>query len=479
MGLEAGVIACVLLLLIGVWSRASLPPLQWLFVPAAVTGGLVGLGLVQLALHVGSTGMSDVALGLTDELRGWPGWLIAVVFAGLLLDRPKERGGNAGRGREVLRAGTMVWIIVVGQIAVGFGAIWFLQRQDPAALSAIGHIIEAGFAGGHGTAAAVGEVYTQLGQPTMRDYCMFSATIGLIYSVLSGVLFVNIAIRLGWAKSSVLHHRATSGLEQRDAPPAAARAPIAGDVIDPMVWAIMLVALAMLTGSIVQSGFTSVVNIVDAVIATEPGATVRAATAADYTPASDVLGKLHNLPLFLFTLIGGGIVRTLMQWCGVADLIDASAVKRVVGIAMEFLIVAAICSLRIEAITGVLRPLLIMCAVGAVWCAICLFILSPWILPRRYWFELGIINYGMSTGTTAQGMMLLRMIDPELDRGAAETYALAAPLSAPFIGGGMITVLLPVILDRFGAGGIAIAGGVVVGVLLMLAIWLRRPRRSG
>ena len=38
------------------------------------------------------------------------------------------------------------------------------------------------------------------------------------------------------------------------------------------------------------------------------------------------------------------------------------------------------------------------------------------------------------------------MVDPELQSGAAEDYALAAPISAPFVGGGIITIALPLLL---------------------------------
>jgi ESS family glutamate:Na+ symporter len=83
---------------------------------------------------------------------------------------------------------------------------------------------------------------------------------------------------------------------------------------------------------------------------------------------------------------------------------------------------------------------------GVIWTGFCLLVLSKWILPRAYWFELGLINYGMSTGTTATGFVLLRVIDPELESGAAEDYALAAPLSSPFIGGGILTIALPLLV---------------------------------
>jgi ESS family glutamate:Na+ symporter len=101
-----------------------------------------------------------------------------------------------------------------------------------------------------------------------------------------------------------------------------------------------------------------------------------------------------------------------------------------------------------------------------------LLLISRWLLPSEHWFQLGLINYGMSTGTTATGFVLLRMIDPELDSGAAEDYALAAPLSAPFIGGGMITIALPLlVLERI---NIAIPALVIAGIVSAMIFVGRR-----
>ena len=63
------------------------------------------------------------------------------------------------------------------------------------------------------------------------------------------------------------------------------------------------------------------------------------------------------------------------------------------------------------------------------------------------------------------------MVDAELESGAAEDYALAAPLSAPFIGGGMLTVALPLlVLERFSIAWPAILISVVVIALIVIGI---------
>jgi glutamate:Na+ symporter, ESS family len=103
-------------------------------------------------------------------------------------------------------------------------------------------------------------------------------------------------------------------------------------------------------------------------------------------------------------------------------------------------------------------------------------VLSRWILPKEHWFQLGLINYGMSTGTTATGFVLLRVVDPELRTQAAEDYALAAPFSAPFIGGGMITVALPLlVLERVPIWASCIVTASIVVGLILLGLRLSNP----
>ena len=160
-----------------------------------------------------------------------------------------------------------------------------------------------------------------------------------------------------------------------------------------------------------------------------------------------------GLPLFMFTLIGGWLVRDLMRLLGVAHLIDPHTIRRLVAAAMEFLIVAAIASLNLTLVAQAIVPLSILLAVAFFWTALCLVRIGRRLLPRDYWFELGLINYGMSTGVTASGLMLLRVVDQDLDSGAAEDYALAAPLSSPFVGGGLVTVVvIPHMLKNLGVG---------------------------
>ena len=217
---------------------------------------------------------------------------------------------------------------------------------------------------------------------------------------------------------------------------------IRAEIIDPLAFQLCLLAAAFGIGYAIQQAFLLLVG--------------------RFSDAQ-TMEYIGNIPLFLFTLLGGWTLREGMHLAGIGHLIDPPSINRLTGIAMEILIVAALATLRIEAAAEYLWPVVILLVVGCAWCVFCLVWLSRQLLPREYWFELGLINYGMSTGTTAQGLMLLRIVDPDLESSAAEDYAAAAPLSAPFIGGGVLTVLgIPMALSAVGYAPVIIACGVLM-----------------
>ena len=176
--------------------------------------------------------------------------------------------------------------------------------------------------------------------------------------------------------------------------------------------------------------------------------------------------------MFLFTLLGGLAVRRGLDLSRWGHLIDGDSIRRLTAGAMEFLVVAAIASLRLDAVLALAGPLAVLIVLAVGWTAVCLLWIGRRVLPGDRWMELGLINYGMSTGTTATGLLLLRMVDKDLESGAAEDYALAAPLAAPFIGGGLLTLMMPLLLEFVSRGVVAavalatVVGLVVLGVLL-------------
>lgn len=470
--MEAAALAACGLLLFGALLRARIGWLQRALIPASVAGGLVGLVLVQLARRLDvptaveetssgwSTVVNWVAVACPSELSGWPGWLIAVVFAGLLLDRPArmDRGG----WRRVMAAGVMVWVIILGQVALGLLATWLIiQPLYPEIPAGFGLLIETGWAGGHGTAAAMGGVFRDtVGWEQGADLGVFMATVGLGWSVVSGIAWTNLAVRRGWTRVSIdkLNTSGRGALEPIDQRPVIGRGVIRSDVLDPLVFQVLILAMAFLVGM----GASWAVKAVG----------LELVGGLQGQVADETIAKLQrsvgNLPLFLFTLLGGLAIRRGLDLSGWGHLVDGDSIRRLTSVAMEFLVVAAIASLKLDAVLELAGPLTVLIVLAVIWTAICLLWIGRRVLPADRWMELGLINYGMSTGTTATGLLLLRMVDKDLESGAAEDYALAAPLSAPFIGGGLLTLMMPLLLEFVSLGVVAaVASASVVGLVLL------------
>ncbi len=468
------------LLLLGVMLRQYVSLFRWLFIPASVVAGMLGLFAIQLGLHLrkGHVGegarldWSPLIQELSQQLSGWPGWLIAVVFAGMLLERKPSSAKDSAK--RVGQQGLMVWIIVLGETAIGLVVTWLIVQNFYDVPNSFGMLIETGFAGGHGTAAAMGEVFAhpRVQLANGKDLGMLMATCGLVYGIVSGILWTNVGVRRGWVGKPMEPKGRAVELAASSESGTASRNPIGfsrieKETIDPLLFQVVILACAFGIGLAMQAGVMSVANLFDGISDAIEVDAAQAQLSKRLTVSSIV-----DFPLFIYTMFGGLIVRKLLAWFGQEDRVDGQTVNRLTATAMDILVVAAIASLNLQAVAAMIVPFSILFVTGGIWAAICLLLISRWLLPSEHWFQLGLINYGMSTGTTATGFVLLRMIDPELDSGAAEDYALAAPLSAPFIGGGMITIALPLlVLEKV---HIAIPGLVIVGVVVAMIVVGRR-----
>ncbi len=444
-------------------------------VPASLVAGFLGLALLQGYTTIAT--MPQVGVEIIDELRSWPALLIAVVFAGMLLGKSgPRRTFSSDNLRRAGRQGLMVWIIVLGQTAIGLWVTWLIIQPNFDLPNSTGMLIETGFAGGHGTAAAMGTVlaHPTIGLSEGLDLGLLMATVGLVYGLVSGVLWVNLAVRRGWVRETE-----TQLGDQPLTPrlgPSLGTPRISGETIDPLLLQLVWIALAFAIGSGLQQRVNATAGELDGWFST----ILQRENTSDLVNGElrkrlTMAGVIGSFPLFIYTLFGGAIVRWLLTLVGQKERIDADTIHRIVATAMDVLVVAAVATLNLTAVSALWLPFLSLFVAGAVWCSFCLLVLSRWVLPESIWFYLGIINYGMSTGTTATGFVLLRTIDPELRSGAAEDYALAAPLSAPFIGGGILTVALPLlVLERVPITVSAMIVSILVMVLVGLGIHWKR-----
>ena len=102
--------------------------------------------------------------------------------------------------------------------------------------------------------------------------------------------------------------------------------------------------------------------------------------------------------------------------------------------------------------------------------------IAPRMLPGA-WFERGITEYGMQTGVTALGLLLLRVADPLFETEAAEAFGFKQIIYEPMLGGGFITAAAPLLIVNFGVGPSFFVG--VASIILALGVayfsgWMHR-----
>lgn len=459
-------------------------------IPVSLLAGTIGLILWQSVRYLFDQQPSVVAFeaGPIAVLRSWPGWLIAVVFAGMLLGRVPSRTRGGGLA-SVAREGLMVWIIVIGQTTVGLWVTWWLIQPMMDLPNSTAMLIETGFAGGHGTAAAMGTVFQNpaIGFDAGLDLGILMATAGLVYGLVAGIVCVNLGVRRRWLASdrvpaNVNPDRSSSATSQQATEPDQSK-PAAnklGDGIEPLLLQLVWLAIAFGLGIAMQASVGAIASQADSIewirsLVGSLGGDVENEALDTRLGFVSVVG---SFPLFIYTLFGGAIVRFLVLKIAGPDWIDSDTIARLSNVSMDLLVVAAVATLNLQAVASLWQAFALLAVAGMIWSTFCLIMLARRILPEEHWFELGLINFGMSTGTTATGFVLLRVVDPDLNTNAAEEYALAAPLSAPFIGGGMFTVGLPLLfLERISIASSAIGFAIVLIALITIGI-LWRPQRG-
>ncbi len=152
-----------------------------------------------------------------------------------------------------------------------------------------------------------------------------------------------------------------------------------------------------------------------------------------------------------------------------------NAFERLMGLSLDVLIVAAIASLRLDLFLQNVVPFALLMLAGIAWTLFAFLVLAPRMISRD-WFEQSITEYGTSTGVTAIGLMLLRIVDPQNRTTGAQAFGARAMVISPIFGGGLLTATVPLLLLGFGPR-LVLAG--ITALALVLYFWPGHRPRSG
>ncbi len=439
---------CILLLFLlgGKLLRAKVPLLQRIFLPASIIGGF-------LALIFGPYLLDLLPYFLYDTWSEIPGLLINIVFATLFLGVviPGVRTMWTQGGSQLCFG----MIVGSGQYLVALlaTALILIPLFDVPPIFAT--ILEIGFAGGHGTAAGMQQVFTELGFPAGSALAQMSATIGLLTAVIGGVFYINVAIRRGYCvnldKSKGIPESKKVGLLPEKERFTASKATVASESIEPLAFHLAIVALAILIGWLILAG------------------------------VQNLHPMLAGFPLFPLAMIGGMIVQIISAPLKVSQYYDRQTFERILGMALDILVVAAIAAIRLDLFIANFWPFTILMAAGIAWLFFSLVVLAPRMFPYN-WLERGVTEYGMQSGVTAMGLLLLRLVDPHYRTDTAQAFGFKQMLYEPFFGGGFITATAPFIVYNLGLwSSIWAAAGIIIvfAIISILSGWTRKnPRKK-
>ena len=403
-----------LFLVVGKILRAGIPLLQRLYLPSAVVGGIVGLIALRCFPSLVS---ADVRL----YMGRLPGFLINVIFASLFLGvvTPKLKTVFTAAFPQLCFGQILAW----GQYVLGLGLTGFVLMPLFGIHPAFGNLLEIGFEGGHGTVGGMTQVFesNHWSEGVALGYTV--ATVGMILAIVIGMTLVNWAHRRGHVANVVsfkqqnrLHRM---GFYRHNELPSAGKQTVLCDSLDSLAWHIALIGLAVAIGYLMLAGFKQ------AEIRCFPHATKR---------------LFDGFPLFPLCMIGGLLIQKGMQKIRLAYLVDQGQMRRVAGAALDFLVVSAIATIRIEVVVQHWVCLLALVLCGALQAVLMVLFLAPKLF-RNAWFERAIADFGQGLGVTATGLLLLRTVDPESRTEAATAFGYKQLLHEPFMGGGICTAL--------------------------------------
>jgi ESS family glutamate:Na+ symporter len=417
-------------------------PLRALFIPTAVIGGFLALGLGPEGIGRVTGGSGIFSAEAFTVWKALPGVLISVMCATLLLGErlPPLRTVWSISGTHVIMAG----IMSAGQFAVGGILVLLLLEPVFGLNSKAGALIEMSFAGGHGTLAGLTPVLVKYGAADLLEVGLGLATIGMVTGIIIGTMLVNYAVKS--PSISIARQRPTSPDEDLDIDH---HLPKPDD--EPMdEWH----GMTQVTAAAVFIGVSIAVGI---------------ALLQAFRLAFNLVGSnfFDMFPLFPFTILGGVLVQFCAVWFNFERAVNRRAVEGLGGLAVDGIVVCAIGTLSLGALGNNLGPLLILAVASIAWSVFVTLVIGRRVFPQD-WFEHSLAEFGESQGNVATGFVMVDMVDPARRTGVVSGYSYRQLITRPVLGGGFVTALSVPLISAWGLSTFTI---VTATITVALTIW--------
>jgi ESS family glutamate:Na+ symporter len=424
------------LLLVGKLLRAWVPLVQRLMIPSAMTAGL-------LAVLLGPHGVGWIPF--SDQLGTYSGIMITVVFAAIPFS--ESLGGRMATGTRTM------WSYSVGMYVLQWGLAMLFAFTVLALFWALpagfGLLLPASWAGGFGTAAAVGGVLADDGWETATSLGYTSATMGAVVGIIGGLAFAKWGVTSGRAQVGETFDQVPDEMRRGLIANPAGRVPIGHATSSPSSLEPLVLHVALLAVTAVLGYGISV-----AVAAVFPSIAV---------------------PMFAAAFVVGTLLKLFLRRTGAMRYVDRTTMASVSGASTDLLVAFGIASINPSVVADYAVPLAVLLIFGTIYCVVMFRYLTPAMFTRG-WLERGLFTWGWSTASIATGIALLRIVDPKGRSKTVEEFGLAYVAFAP-IEIAMVIVAPILVIQGFSWAfiGVCLLAGIGVLAATFLLGWNKVP----
>lgn len=423
-----------LLLLGGFLIRAICKPLQKLFLPSSVIAGVLGLVLGQQVLGL---------ITIPESFSSFNGVLMRVIMTcvvfGISVTATQMKNHMDYTLANIFLYGTQMIIgvliaLVCASFAPGMPAGW-------------GILGTFAYFGSHGSAGAAAAVLEELGSEGAVGIGMVLATGGLIWSMVIGMAVVNWGVRKGYAtfvknpeKQPPSFYGGLLPNDEREAIGFVRTTPIS---INPIAF-----QLAMLMGC-----YALGYGIFKILIMFIP-----------------VLAKVNAM---LYGMIGALIVWPIMIKTKTSEYVDKKTLNNISGFCLDVLITTSIASMSLDVIAKYWLPLLIHVVVSCAFTTV----FVVWFFRKvgnPEWFEKAMMVLGTCTGSSPNGLALVRAIDPDSLSCAPQAHGV---YNALFWWNNLLTPILPALCIASVTSLLGVASLFVIGSVILMFVFFGRKKK--
>jgi ESS family glutamate:Na+ symporter len=232
-----------------------------------------------------------------------------------------------------------------------------------------GAYLPSGFAGGHGSAAVVGDLLRRGGIEDALSFTMFCATIGIIFSVLGGLIWTRV-----YKKKFTLRE-------------------IKLDKGQIVFKDILLILFSISLSFLIKPFVYEVLKV--------------------------------NIPGFVLAVFVGLLLRQIFGGR------DKYTLNQISNYATDFLVIVGIGSIKFEVISRQLSPLLILFAFGLLQAILVYIFLSPRIFNQEDAFEKALFTWGWSIGGLVIGLNLVQSLESNKKEEILDEFAMTYLMLSP------------------------------------------------